>query len=83
MDKEIEGEDMIQNGDTIDALASTPVDLEKLGLDEVAYIRRAVVDDQPVWSIHNAAGAPVGAAMTRDQAWGAIVQNDLTPLYVN
>lgn len=64
-------------------LASTRVDLAQLGLDEVAYIRRAVIDDVPVWSIHNAAGDAVGAAQTREQAVGAILQHDMRPLYVN
>ena len=64
-------------------LASTPVDLSQLGLNQVAYIRRAVIDEVPVWSIHNAAGDQVGAAQTREQAVGAILQHDLTPLYVN
>ena len=64
-------------------LASTPVDLSQLGLNQVAYIRRAVIDEQPVWAIHNAAGDQVGAAQTREQAVGAILQHDLTPLYVN
>ena len=31
-------------------LGSTPVDLAQLGLDRMAYIRRAVINDQPVWS---------------------------------
>ena len=83
MDNEYLNEDIAQDTETLDALASTPVDLAKLGLNEVAYVRRAVVDNQPVWSIHNAAGEAVGATLTRDQAWGAIVQNDMTPLYVN
>lgn len=64
-------------------LASTPVDLEALGLDQVAYLRRAVINNAQVWSIHNAAGAQVGTAPTREQAVGAILQNDLLPLYVN
>jgi|DEB0MinimDraft_10_1074344.scaffolds.fasta_scaffold133910_2 hypothetical protein len=64
-------------------MASTPVDLAHLGLESVAYIRRAVIDNQQVWSIHNAAGAPVGAAHTREQALAAIMQHDLQPLHVN
>lgn len=64
-------------------LASTPVDLAKLRLERVAYIRRTMIGETPVWSIHNAAGEQVGAALIREQAWGAVLQNDLTPLYVN
>jgi hypothetical protein len=64
-------------------MASTPVDLARIGLNQIAYIRRSVVDAQPVWSIHSAAGHPLGAALTFEQAWGAVVQNELQPMYVN
>lgn len=63
--------------------ASNPFDLAALGLDHVAYIRRAVIDNMSVWSIHNAEGEQLGATQTREQAFGAIIQNDLTPLDVN
>lgn len=65
------------------ALASTPVNLAKLGLHEVAYVRPAIVDNVQVWSIHNAAGDAVGVAPTFNQAWAAIVQNDLQPVSVH
>ncbi len=64
-------------------LGSSTVDLAHLGLDEVAYIRRAVVDDVTVWSIYSAAGLPIGAAPSLEKAWGAIVQNDLQPVFVH
>jgi hypothetical protein len=65
------------------AVGSTPVDLAHLGLNQIAYVRRAIVDDQPVWSIYSAMGHPLGAATTLEQAWGAIVQNELQPVYVH
>jgi hypothetical protein len=65
------------------AVGSTPIDLARLGLDQIAYVRRSIVDDQPIWSIHSAAGHPLGAAPTFEQAWGAVVQNELVPMYVN
>ena len=46
----------------------TPVDLAKLGVSEIAYIRRAIVNDMPMWTIHSAAGDPLGAAHSFDQA---------------
>ncbi|MEQ8735544.1 MAG: hypothetical protein RIC29_11515 [Rhodospirillaceae bacterium] len=64
-------------------LASTQINLAELGLDQLAYVRSSVIDNQQVWSIHNAAGAPVGAAPTREQAVGAILQHNLTPHFVN
>jgi hypothetical protein len=68
---------------TLGAIGSTPVNLAQLGLNQIAYVRRAVVDDQQIWSIHSAAGHPLGAAPTFEQAWGAVVQNELVPMYVN
>jgi hypothetical protein len=64
-------------------LASTLVDLVKMGLNDVAYIRRATINDTPMWSIHSAAGHPLGAAETFDQAWAAVKQHNLEPLRVN
>ena len=68
---------------TSSVVASTPLNLADIGLNQIAYIRRAVINDRPMWSIHNAAGEAVGAAPTREQALGAILQNYLTPQYVN
>ena len=65
------------------AHASTPLELARLGLSEIAYVRRAVVNDIPMWTIHSAAGDPLGAAQTFDQAWAAVKQNDLEPVQVH
>jgi len=54
-----------------------------LGLSEIAYIRRALVNDVPMWTIHSAAGDPLGAAHSFDQAWAAVRQNDLEPVRVH
>jgi hypothetical protein len=62
---------------------STPLDLARLGLSEIAYIRRALVNDVPMWTIHSAAGDPLGAAHSFDQAWAAVRQNDLEPVRVH
>lgn len=59
------------------------IDLAHLGLNQIAYVRRAIVENQPVWKIHSASGDQLGAAVSFQQAWGAIVQNDLVPLYVH
>ncbi|MSO72959.1 MAG: hypothetical protein EXQ84_05045 [Rhodospirillaceae bacterium] len=69
---------------TLDArVASTPIDLVKLGLTELAYIRRATINNVPGWSIHSAAGHPMGAAETFEQAWAAVKQHNLEPLRVH
>ena len=53
-------EDMVEGhfGPQSAPLASTPVDLARLGLNQVAYIRRSVVDNVSVWTIHSASGVP-------------------------
>ena len=68
---------------TFDAHASTPLELARMGLSEIAYIRQAVVNDVPMWTIHSAAGDPLGAAKSFDQAWAAVRQNDLEPVRVH
>lgn len=69
--------------DKPNALALSQINLADVGLDQIAYIRPVVIDEQPAWSIFNAAGEAVGAAPTREQAMVAILQNDLTPHFVN
>lgn len=68
---------------TDDAPGATPVDLAQMGLDEIAYIREAVVNNEDVWAIFNAAGQPIGAAQTFEQAWGAVRQHDMEPARVH
>ena len=82
MDDEDEGD---ESSDVVlhAPLGSTPVDLAHMGLAELAYIRKTVVNDQPVWSIHSAAGHPLGAAQSFEQAWAAVKQRDLEPMRVN
>ena len=74
-----------QDDDTEGAtpVASSAVDLAHLGIDQVAYVRRAVIDEVPVWSIYSASGLQIGAAPSLEKAWGAIVQNDLQPVFVH
>ena len=64
-------------------VGSTPVDLAQMGLAEMAYIRKTLVNDQTVWSIHSAAGHPLGATQSFEQAWAAVKQHDLEPMRVN
>ena len=45
--------DMINFADdkakTSSVVASTPLNLADIGLDQIAYIRRAVINDRPMW----------------------------------
>jgi len=65
------------------APGATPIDLARLGVNEIAYIRQAVVNDEHVWAIFSASGDPIGAAQTFDQAWGAVRQHDMEPARVH
>ncbi len=62
---------------------ATSIDLARVGLNEIAYIREAVVNDEQVWAIFSASGDPIGAAQTFDQAWGAVRQHDMEPARVH
>lgn len=64
-------------------MGATPIDLARLGLNEIAYIRQAIVNDEQVWAIFSASGDPIGAAQTFDQAWGAVRQHDMEPARVH
>ena len=61
----------------------TSTDLARVGLNEIAYIKQAVVNDEEVWAIFSASGEPIGAAQTFDQAWGAVRQHDMEPARVH
>lgn len=53
------------------------------GVDDVAYLKRDVVDNTSVWSIFNAEGLHMGYAADRSIALAVISQNDLTPMSVH
>jgi len=65
------------------AVASTPVDFARMGITQMAYIREAVVNNVPMWGIFSAAGDPLGAAGSFDQAWGAVQLHNLQPMRVH
>lgn len=73
---EAEGRDGTSGG-------ATPIDLARLGLNEIAYIKQAMVNDERVWAIFSASGDPIGAAQSFDQAWGAVRQHDMEPTRVH
>ena len=58
-------------------------DLENWGLQHVASLRRAEVDGVRGFAICSASGQMIGFSVNRNQAIGAIVQNDLEPVSVH
>jgi hypothetical protein len=55
-------------------------DLAVLGLADVAYFRRVVVDGQPGFAVHAANGNRLGIAPTREIALAYIRQQELEPV---
>ena len=58
-------------------IPTNQMDLETLGLSEVAYLRSAVVDEKSGFAIYAANGVAIGFAPERNQAIGAIISNEM------
>ena len=54
-----------------------------MGLNDTAYVKRAVVEGQRVWAIHAADGTPLTTLATRDTAFAAVRQHALEPVSVH
>lgn len=61
----------------VSEMAANQVDLESLGLSEVAYLKAAVVDEMPGFAIFAANGVAIGFAPERNQAIAAIMSNEM------
>lgn len=63
--------------DAPDDMAGAEVDLESLGLHDLAYIKPAKVDDVQGFAIFAANGVAIGFAPAEAAAAAAILQNDM------
>ncbi|HJT06362.1 MAG TPA: DUF1150 family protein [Stellaceae bacterium] len=54
-----------------------------LGMQDVAYIRRVVVNDEAGFAIHAADGTEVAVLPSRDLAFATVRQHDLEPVSVH
>ena len=61
----------------------TRKDLATWGLEDLAYVKKSVMDDETVWTIHAAEGTKVASAQNRDIAIALINQNDLVAYSVH
>jgi len=61
----------------------TARDFATWGVEDVAYIRQAVVNGKEGWAIFAADGTAIGVAPDRVMAFAAARQNDLEPLSVH
>ena len=58
-------------------------DLAEWGKEDVAYLKRDIVNDEEVWAIYGAEGVRMGYAANRSVALALISQNDLKPMSVH
>ncbi len=58
-------------------------DFADWGVEDIAYIKRDVVDNTPMWSIYGAEGVRIGYAENRAVAMAIVSQNDLTAVSVH
>jgi len=54
-----------------------PQDFLTFGVEQIAYIRQTVIDDQDVYAIHAADGTPLSVMESYSDALSAIYTNDL------
>ncbi len=58
----------------------SPQDFAMIGMQQLAYIRPAVINGVAAFSIHAADGTQIGIAPTRDVAFAAVKQHELEPV---
>lgn len=58
----------------------SPADFTTLGVNDVAYIKACIRDEQSVYAIHAANGAEVAVAASRELAQAIVRQHGLEPL---
>ncbi|OPZ76705.1 MAG: hypothetical protein BWY78_01285 [Alphaproteobacteria bacterium ADurb.Bin438] len=61
-------------------MLSAGFNLEFWGVNNIAYVKKAIVDNEEVWAIYAAEGTRVGVADNLEEAQFIIKQNDLEPL---
>jgi len=58
-------------------------DLALFGMQDLAYIKRVVVDDTAGYAVHAADGTQIALLADRDVAFATVRQHDLEPLSVH
>ena len=54
-----------------------------LGMNDMAYVKRVVVNDEPGFAIHSADGTQLALVPNEDIAYATVRQNDLEPMSVH
>jgi len=60
-----------------------PKEFALLGMNDLAYVKRIVVNDEPSYAIHSADGTQVVVLADREIALATIRRHDLQPLSVH
>jgi hypothetical protein len=75
---------MIMNNNDVEKLKHiSSKEFTYWGLQDVAYIRRVIVNDQPAYSVHAADGTPMAVMPNLEVAQAAVRQHDLEALSVH
>jgi len=61
----------------------SPQDLALLGMQDVAYVKRVVVDEVVGYAVHAADGTQIATIPDRAVAFAVVRQNDLEPVSVH
>jgi len=61
----------------------SPQEFALLGMQEVAYVKRVIINETVVYAIHAADGTQAALVPSLDVAIGTVKQNDLEPMSVH
>ena len=61
----------------------SPREFALLGVNDMAYVKRVVVNDEPCFAIHSADGTRLAVVPNEDIAYATVRQNDLEPMSVH
>jgi hypothetical protein len=61
----------------------SPQDFALLGMQDLAYVKRVVVDDEPVFAIFAADGTQVALMPDRNVAFATVRQHEMQPVSVH
>ncbi len=68
---------------TTDKKNITTDDLEKLGVNSVAYIKKKVVNNRKMWFIYAAEGTELAYTDDENKAISLVIDNELIPVSVH
>ncbi len=67
----------------IDIRQLTQVQLQQLGVSQLAYVKPVMLNGAAAFAIHAADGSPMAVADDRDLAVAAILQHEMVPALVH